>query len=235
MWRGARLQGERSDVRIVALKSLETLRPHVRFQGRVAGMLNRIGLVVFVAFSAGCLSNTAPRIRAPKWNPEAAADKAMVMDTDADGFLTPKELTEAPGLKAVLPNLDADGDKKLSREEVLMRIDEYAKNRTGMMEFRCVIRYKNRPLSNANVRLVPEPFISDKVVAASGKTKADGQVLLASDDQLEPFMQPGIYRVEITSDTVKLPAKYNVATELGVEVAPFTVEGQPSPMEFNLR
>jgi hypothetical protein len=33
-----------------------------------------------------------------------------------------------------------------------------------------------------------------------------------------PLVQPGIYRVEITHPSVKIPAKYNTETTLGIEI-----------------
>ena len=181
-------------------------------------MHHRFGLVVVLSLAAGCFGNTSPRIRAPKWTPQVSADSAMEMDSDSDGLLAASELKQSPGLKAALPNLDVDGDHKLSRDELIQRLEDYAQNRTGLMEFRCLVRFKGRPLPEAKVRLIPERFIEDVVVPASGTTGADGQVALAAEDQLEPFMRPGIYRVEITSASVKIPAKYNTETTLGIAV-----------------
>jgi hypothetical protein len=34
-----------------------------------------------------------------------------------------------------------------------------------------------------------------------------------------PLVQPGLYSVEITHPSTKIPAKYNTATTLGIEVS----------------
>jgi hypothetical protein len=33
-----------------------------------------------------------------------------------------------------------------------------------------------------------------------------------------PLVQPGLYRVEITHPTAKIPAKYNTQSSLGIEI-----------------
>jgi hypothetical protein len=42
------------------------------------------------------------------------------------------------------------------------------------------------------------------------------------EGQATPLMRAGYYRVEVTSPHVKLPAQFNSATTLGVEVSPFS-------------
>ena len=40
-----------------------------------------------------------------------------------------------------------------------------------------------------------------------------------------PLMQPGLYHVEITHPSTKIPAKYNTQTTLGIEIT----SGNPGP------
>jgi hypothetical protein len=54
--------------------------------------------------------------------------------------------------------------------------------------------------------------------------------------QETPLLRAGYYRVEVTSPNVAIPAKFNSATTVGVEVAPFPGEPADSGMiEIQLR
>ena len=153
-------------------------------------MRRRYIFLLLFLLSAGCLSNTPARIQAPKWDPDSAADNAMGLDTDGDGLLSSKELkTGAPGLLAALGECDVDKDKKLSREEVLARIQLYQETRTGLLECRCKVTYKGRPLANAEVRFVPESFLGDSITGGYGETRPDGTVTMGLEDSVEPFVK----------------------------------------------
>ena len=60
--------------------------------------------------------------------------------------------------------------------------------------------------------------------AAKGEIVDDMTGLAAFDIPGDDFggVRPGMYRIAITSPDVKIPAKYNDETTLGIEVSPFT-------------
>lgn len=177
------------------------------------------------------------RIAAPEWDPEGMADKAMTdLDKDSDGLLSESELKSAPGLESCTKILDKDGNGQLSREEIEDRIKLYRESQTGLISFACVIKWQNKPLNGAEVKLVPEPFLGGMVEAATGKSSRDGSVFFKVPSAPVPGVaQVGMYTVEVTSSSVKIPSKYNTETTLGVEVSPVTVPGQSGPPVFNLR
>ena len=74
--------------------------------------------------------------------------------------------------------------------------------------------------------LIPEDFFGGAIKPATGTSGPGGRGYLgvAPEDLPEnttslPLTQPGLYRVEITHPSVRIPAKYNTETTLGIEVA----------------
>jgi hypothetical protein len=183
----------------------------------------------------GCLGRQS-RIAAASWDPDTAADEAMAqLDKDSDGQISAEELDAAPGLKYCVKQLDADENGKLSRQEVYDRIKLYQDMKVGLSAFTLQVKYKKRPLANATVRLVPEPFLGDVVKPSSGTTTRQGHVQLIAEGEDVPAAGIGMFRVEITSPDVKIPAKYNTETTLGVEVSPVTDPYQSGPITFDLK
>jgi hypothetical protein len=170
----------------------------------------------------GCFGGQS-RIPAAEWDPESMADKAMAdLDKDGDGQLSEEELNAAPGLKDCLKRIDEDGNGMLSRQEVLDRIALYKEMRVGLTAFSCMVTKNKRPLANATVRLVPEPFLGGVPKVSTGTSSRSGHVQLIAEGEDVPAAAVGMFRVEITSTDTEIPAKYNTETTLGVEVAPVT-------------
>ncbi len=181
------------------------------------------GLAAMAAFS-GCLGPS--RVGAPEWDVEKITDGCMEQcDKDGDGLISKKELDNAPGLKYAAKQLDADGDNQLSRDEVRQRFEDYQGSKAGAVGFTCYVLVRGRPLGDAKLRLVPEPFLADYIAEAEGEVYDEATGIATaqtiSDEDLLG-VRPGMYRVEITSPSFQVGAKYNTETTLGVEVAPFT-------------
>jgi hypothetical protein len=77
---------------------------------------------------------------------------------------------------------------------------------------------------------------------AQGVTDSSGiaRMSLAEADLPEDLkstllMQPGLYYVEITHPKTALPARYNMATELGFEVDPSQREGTSARFDLKLK
>jgi hypothetical protein len=174
----------------------------------------------------GCFSGRPPRVAAPAWDVEGITDKAMEQcDEDNDGLLTKTELKNAPGLEYAFRQLDTDRDKKLSRDEVRQRFQDYLDSKMGIQGFSCYVLLKNgRPLRDGRVRLIPEPFLEGIIEVAEGDVVHDrmglAEVSMTNDEGLVG-VRSGMYRVEITSPSFKVGKKYNEETVLGVEISPF--------------
>ena len=55
------------------------------------------------------------------------------------------------------------------------------------------------------------------------------------DRQYPPLLQLSQpYRVEVTSPSTQIPARYNTQTTLGIEAAPITIRKQSGGVEFTL-
>jgi hypothetical protein len=177
---------------------------------------------------SGCGRVGQSSVKPPSVNPNQAADKAIELyDKDSNGLLSASELAACPGLLAALANYDTSRDKQLSREEIEARLTDMYSHGTGLTPSSCRVTLDGRPLRDAHVRLVPEPFLGGDVKSAEGDTDGSGTAAIGIADSDLPeklrgtkSMQLGIYRVEITHPTTKIPAKYNTQTTLGYELHP---------------
>jgi hypothetical protein len=177
---------------------------------------------------SGCSRLSQSSVKPPSVNPNIAADKAIELcDQDGNGLLSASELAACPGLLAALANYDTSGDKQLSRDEIAARLTDMYSHGTGLTPSSCRVTLDGRPLRGAHVRLVPEPFLGGDVKSAEGDTDGSGTAPIGIADSDLPeklrgakLMQLGVYRVEITHPTTKIPAKFNTQTTLGYELHP---------------
>lgn len=202
--------------------------------------------IVLLAFSCMVLTACGEsvhslRVDVPRFKPKTAGVKALELyDTDGDEFLSGQELASCPGIKRHLDLFDSNADQKVSAEEIACRVQQWVDQRGGLMPLRCVVNYKGRPLFGARLEFEPEPFLGDVLKPAQGQVDDSGtaEISLSIADKPANFqdrsvVQPGLYKVHITHADVKLPAKYNVETELGCEVSPQTALPF-APVTFNL-
>ncbi len=193
----------------------------------------------------GCSGGSQSRIQAPGYNPSASAAQAMELyDKDGDGFIAGDELDKAPGIKAAIKNLDQDRDGKVSQQEIADRVDSWAKTGLGMMTLSCEVTLDGGLLDGAQVKFVPEPFLSNVILQAEGETSLVGTTNLRvpADKLPSPDMPPGIqlglYQVQISKkqgDKELVPAKYNTETVLGQEVSRDDPAIMNNRVRFNLR
>lgn len=176
-------------------------------------------LAAAVLTTQGC-SRSASRVRPPSIDAVAAGAAAMDQyDTNGDGKVDAAELDNAPGLKAALANLDANNDIAVSADEVTERIGAWQESRIGQTSVMTTVTFRGRPLAGATVVFEPEAFLGTDVRPAVGTTNEDGVAPMKTEGADAPGVAPGLYLVRITKDGANLPAKYNVETVLGVEVA----------------
>jgi hypothetical protein len=169
-----------------------------------------------------------------------AASKAAMeqYDKNGDGLLDQTELKACPALLRELRFYDQSKDQKLSADEIGAVIKDMYGQGAGMTALGCTINLDGSPLAGATVRFIPEAFLGPEIKEAKGVTNSAGAAALGiSPDELpkelrrHSLMRVGIYRVEVTHPTKKIPAKYNTETELGFEFHQLNHVSSPT---FNL-
>jgi hypothetical protein len=183
--------------------------------------------VALVLAACGC--NGGPgRIATPDVDAATAAAQAIeLFDKNADARLDANELAACQSLNAALPTYDGDKDGALTEAEIAAGIGRWAAAGLGAIPLPFQVTLDGKPLAGAQLKLTPAPFLGDAVKPALGESDATGggTFTMAPEDRPAnvpaslPVMQPGLYRVEITHPTVRIPAKYNAESTLGVESA----------------
>ncbi len=199
---------------------------------RVISLLERLRWLpsALIACSlAGCLSRGKPEaINTSFVNPaEAAANAFQQYDRNADGRLDAAEMAACPGILAAKAGYDANNDGVITSEELTSALTAMYGRGVGLTRVTCIVTSGGRPLSGAEVKFIPEPFLGTGILPANGTSDANGTATVAIPDEQLPAnqrglhsMQPGIYRVEITHPSLKQPAKPQ-----GCEVNPSVRDG----------
>lgn len=173
----------------------------------------------------GC-SSAPSAVTAPNVDPQEAASEAIAAyDRNGDQVLSPEEMSAAPGLAAAV-GADADGDGKLSQEEIAKRIEGWTAGGVAMVFVPLNVTYKGKPLPGATVKFVPEKFLGPTYKGAVGVTNDGGTVMMRVPDEDLPeqnrglgAMYMGFYRVEVTHPSIALPAHLNENSTVGIEIA----------------
>lgn len=175
----------------------------------------------------GC-TQTPSRLAQPTFDAEAGKAAIQKYDANSDGQIGGDELTKVPGVKSALARVDTNGDKQVSADEIDGRIASWRESKTAIMSVRLYFKIDGQPLSGAQVTLVPEGFLGDAVKPATATTNDSGQAIpYVSQKPEEQGVQPGFYRIEVSKmngDKEFIPARYNSATELGMEAGPGSPE-----------
>jgi hypothetical protein len=179
-----------------------------------------VACVIALVVSAGC-----SRVKEYRVDPVAASKAAVEQyDKNGDGLLDETELKACPALRRELRAYDESKDKKLSADEIGGQIKDMYGQGPGMIALGCSVSLDGTALSGATVRFIPEPFLGPEIKEAKGVTNSTGTASMGIAPEELPkelrrhnLMRVGIYRVEITHPTKKIPAKYNTETELGFE------------------
>ena len=107
----------------------------------------------------------------------------------------------------------------------------------GRATFPVPVTHNGAPLVGAKVRLVPESFLGSALQPGEGTTDERGIAIVSTPPRYAadvPGLSPGFYRVEITKEGDSIPAKYNTATTLGLEIGPMG-HGMFSAIHFDLQ
>jgi hypothetical protein len=188
-------------------------------------MKNHWPVFILILLTAGC-SGGPGTIHPPDVDADAAADQAVELhDRNGDGQLSKEEWSASPALVAIAPSYDKNADSVLSVDELTGGFAGWEQSSVGARAVPFTIQWSGRPLPGATVRLVPAPFFDGALKGASGQSgpRGTGQLDMAPEDRPRnapniPLMQPGLYQVEITHPSVKIPEKYNSQTTLGIEI-----------------
>jgi hypothetical protein len=112
----------------------------------------------------------------------------------------------------------------LSQKEIAEEVDWMYQRNSGLTSLNCSVTLDGGPLAGATVKFIPEKFLGDEIKTAEGVTNGAGVAALSIPIEELPkelrrtaALRVGIYRVEITHPTKKLPAKYNTESELGFD------------------
>lgn len=170
----------------------------------------------------GCGPARPARVIPPSLDPAAVAAAAIAAaDTDGDSAVDAEEIRTVPALAAALKQLDTDGDGKLTVAELRSWLETVQKSRVAITSFTATVSHKGKPLADATVRLIPEPFMGDGMQRGEAVTDAAGNAVPTIRDSKYPGVNCGLYRVEIEGTGVDgklLPARYNTESTLGVAV-----------------
>lgn len=186
------------------------------------------GAAVLGLISAGCSSPGAAGI-----NPEAAAARAMELyDANGDAALDADELKKSPPLAIAVTAYDADGNGRLDANEIAQRLTRLFKSSIDLAEVTVQVTADGQPLSGAVVRLRPAEFMGPGMISAEGVTDETGTAKpkvaeehVPAEFRSMPLVQFGPYLVEVTHPERQLPARYNSASELGMDVDPTSRNG----------
>jgi hypothetical protein len=189
--------------------------------------VNRAAATAMLIF-AGCSSPGAVGVA-----PESAAARAMELyDANKDGALDAEEVKKSPSLAAALAAYDANGDSRIETAEISERLTRLFAGSPNLAEIVITVTADGQPLSGATVQLQPAEFVGSGMEPAKGVTDETGTARptiseehLPAEFRSSPLVQYGPYLVEITHAEKQLPARYNSASELGMDVDPTSRTG----------
>jgi hypothetical protein len=178
-------------------------------------------VVTAAATLLGCADNSRVSVTTPDIDAGDAAAKALELyDANGDASLDKDELAKCTPLAQAVANYDANGDGSLNEEEISTRLERIAGSSASLTTINCTVTVSGRTLIGAAVKLRPVEFLGDALPPAEGTTDDTGVAHpTAPSDRLpaklanEALVFPGLYHVEVTHPTAKVPA-----ADLGCEI-----------------
>lgn len=175
--------------------------------------------------AAGCGAGDAggpPGVPAPAYDPDAFAQAVLAAyDKNGNGSVEGGELDACPALKGAAFEIDANADKKLSREELRKRAEDYAAAGPTVPTVRCQVTWNGEPLEGAVVTFTPDPVMGAAFKPASATTDPEGGGLLQQAGAAGPGVPCGLYQVSVSKAAGGkdlLPTRFNNKSTLGREV-----------------
>jgi len=189
------------------------------------GAISLAAAGAMVVIAAGCTGKPA-RVTAPRIDAASAASAAMKLcDRDGSGTVSPAEAAASPGLAAAFERIDTNRDGGLSAAEIAARIADWANHGVGIVAQPVQITWNGKPLAGGRVELVPEPYLQRWLKPAGADIAPNGMFRPSLPPEhlpqgLRTGMHCGLYTVRITHPTVKVPARYNEESIIGIEMRP---------------
>jgi hypothetical protein len=209
---------------------------------RALQLASRCGLfrrccVLICVLVCGC-SFGPSRVEVPQLDPAGAAAAAVEQyDSNKDQNISLSESGACPAIAGSFKLYDANHDGLVSKTEIQSRLEAMLAAGIGRMPCMVVVYAgdSDRPIEGAKVRVVPESFVEGSIQQGEGVTNDRGIAKPVTVDAPPglPGIELGPYRVQITHDSLKIPARYNTQTELGFELSP--LERNRDTFEFRLK
>jgi hypothetical protein len=148
-------------------------------------------------------------------------------DANKNGGLSRDELAAEPVLAECLSQCRRDQGDEISGEHLTKKLHAIFDPTCALVSARLVVTRNGQPLANASVRLVPLPVLQNALPVGTGVTDEYGTTLISASREdlpseappLPGLMPPGLYLVEVTHPTTKIPEKYNRQTVFGRELS----------------
>ena len=182
-------------------------------------MVVRLAFVACAASIMGCSGGgSTPQPLARTLDAAAVAQAALQeYDKNKNGSIEGAELDACPALKYAMAAIDKNNDQKLSAAEIEKRVAGYPPRHIGIS---CEVTLDGKLLPGATVIFEPEKFMGSSFKTATATTDRDGQAGVFQLDRGSVAELPaGFYRIRITKEGTKIPARYNTQTTLGREIA----------------
>jgi len=178
-----------------------------------------VALICVAITLAGC----TPALTPPKYVAAEIADAAMAAyDTNKDGKLDEKELENCPALKDMFTDRDYKGDKIVTRDDLEKYFKELLNSGVALLAVNCKVYQGDKPVSDVDVKFVPEKFHGGTFKTGMGKTDERGTTAIRVDGQPAPGLTPGFYRVVLSKKDAdgkeSIPAEFNERTNLGYQI-----------------
>lgn len=229
-----------------AFQSLNPIPPQAQpadtqraFSQVLLGGGGRFGILILILLMGGWVSYPhlggllSDRVATPLLPPKQLAANAMAQyDANRDGKISGEEL--GGPMQCLLETADQNADGVLQMQEIAQRLQFHKDSQLGLVSILGTVQLNRQPLSHATIVFEPEHWFEGRLSQATGRTASDGTFEMQTANGQLPGVQPGFYRVRISKKDVqgneRLPAKYNVETELGIEIG----INMESDVHFNL-
>ena len=186
-------------------------------------------IIICVCATVGCGPSRPPALTPPALNPAAVAEAVFERGAlDADGRLSADERLNVPAIASISAELDEDGDEAVSKAEVLRWLERVKESRVALASLSVVVQQGGQPVSNAKVRLIPDPAMGDAIQEAEGTTDGSGMAVMSAVGAASPGVNCGLYAISVIpagegSIDAAESARFGIAVGAGLPVGYQTV------------